>query len=296
MINSIISIFSNMSKTELFFGTVSVIGTLLAIFQTYKLKSQERELQQYKYLFDIADKSIDKEKTIEELNVLAEEKKRMDEAIKKELPLQAHLTVLSDRLKDDEKNLVVYYERYHKTKREYEILTETTHTEIPEGILKEIENQIMPDYLIKEKKDNAMRETTLLSFLSAVFFGFPLTAFLGRVTFIVLFFSIIRLFYISLPQNKKEREEFLFNSVCIFFQGVTIVASLGFIILTATGEMFEYRYESISIMISLAFLLLIPLDAFMYFYNHLRKRRKLKDKLPHDNKDEQEEKVDLKDK
>ena len=283
-----------MSKTELFFGTVSVIGTSLAIFQTYKLKNQERELQKYKFLFDIADKSIDKEKTIEELNVLAEEKKKMDEAIKTELPLRAHLTVLSDRLKDDEKNLVVYFGRYHKTKREYEQLTKTSHTEIPERILKEIENQIMPDYLIKEKKDNAMRETTLLSFLSAVLSGFPSTRFLGRLSFIALFFSLIRLFFISLPQNKKDRKEYLINTFSILLQAVTLVTILVFFALAATDKLFSYEYDTISGMIMLAVMILLPIDGVLYY--HVRKRRKLKEKLPHDNEDEQVEKDDLKDK
>ena len=103
-----------MTKLEIIFGVSSVIGLLIAVWQTIKARNQSKDLEKYKYLFELAGKNIEKEKTQEELEILKNEKQRMDEAIQKEIPRKAHLTVLYDRLKDDEGNLVTYYHRYYE--------------------------------------------------------------------------------------------------------------------------------------------------------------------------------------
>ena len=112
-----------MTKLEIIFGVSSVIGLLIAVWQTIKARNQSKDLEKYKYLFELAGKNIEKEKTQEELEILKNEKQRMDEAIQKEIPRKAHLTVLYDRLKDDEGNLVTYYHRYLETKQEYDRLS-----------------------------------------------------------------------------------------------------------------------------------------------------------------------------
>lgn len=43
------------------------------------------------------------------------------------------------------------YKRYKQTQKEYEDLQLEKKEEVPQGILEEIEEQILPTYLIKEK-------------------------------------------------------------------------------------------------------------------------------------------------
>ena len=137
-------------------GIVTIAGTLFGAISIYDARKSKKELKKYTYLFDLAEKNIDKKLTLEEINRLHEEKQAMDKIIKEEIPRQARLTVLYDRLKADEEYLSSSYNRYKQTQKEYEKLQLEEQIEIPKNILDEIEHQILPDYLIKEQRQKYM--------------------------------------------------------------------------------------------------------------------------------------------
>lgn len=112
----------------------------------------------------------------------------MDKIVKEEIPRQARITVLYDRLKADEEYLSMSYNRYVETKKEYEKLQSENEVKIPQNILDEIEHQILPDYLIKEQKQKYMSMLTIISYA---------TAFLSIIPFLGIFsnFSIIATIY-----------------------------------------------------------------------------------------------------
>lgn len=103
-------------------GVVTIVGTLFGIISYADSKKSKKELEKYTYLFDLAEKNIDKKLTLEEIQRLHDEKKEMDKIVKEEIPRQARITVLYDRLKADEEYLSMSYNRYVETKKEYEKL------------------------------------------------------------------------------------------------------------------------------------------------------------------------------
>ena len=144
-------------------GVVTIVGTLFGIISYADSKKSKKELEKYTYLFDLAEKNIDKKLTLEEIQRLHDEKKEMDKIVKEEIPRQARITVLYDRLKADEEYLSMSYNRYVETKKEYEKLQSENEVKIPQNILDEIEHQILPDYLIKEQKQKYMSMLTIIS-------------------------------------------------------------------------------------------------------------------------------------
>lgn len=244
----------SMTKHELFFGLVTVLGTAIAIWQTIKARNQSKELARYEYLFDIADKSIDKEKTIEELKSLKEEKQKMDNAIKTELPLLARLTVLSDRLKEDEDDLVKCYKRYITTKEEYDQLSSEESIEIPPKIVSEIENHILPDYVLKEKRDGFLRQLTIISYISALFSVSWLTRYFGQIVLVASIYPLIRIFILSLPKDPTKRKKYLLSLFSKLSFGITALC----LILLCFLLFDSYSYQN-DILMGLLSIVLLPL-------------------------------------
>lgn len=112
-------------------GIATIAGTLFGAISIIDAIKSKKELEKYTYLFDLAEKNIDKTLTLEEINRLHEEKKAMDKIIKEEIPKQARITVLYDRLKADEEYLSYSYQRYKQTQKEYEKLQQEEKNEIP---------------------------------------------------------------------------------------------------------------------------------------------------------------------
>lgn len=273
-----------MSKWEIIFGAATLIGTAVGIWQTIKVKKQEKDLEKYKFLFDAAEKSIEKEKTIEELEILKNEKQMMDEAIKTELPKRAHLTVLSDRFKDDEKNVVTYYKRFTETKEEYEQLQGEVHTEIPESILKEIENQIMPQYLIKEERDACMRGITIIAYVASFFSVFNSTKILTRLLLAATIFPLLRLWQLTLPKDLEKRKEYLLTT------GFALLAVIGTVLfvgsaITYFAAMPYNDNVDIFILLSMLGLLLLLLAGGFYVSKVFKKHKKSSGTEGKDNRD-----------
>ena len=63
-------------------GIVTIAGTLFGAISIYDARKSKKELKKYTYLFDLAEKNIDKKLTLEEINRLHEEKQAMDKIIK----------------------------------------------------------------------------------------------------------------------------------------------------------------------------------------------------------------------
>ena len=231
-------------------GIATIAGTLFGAISIYDASKSKKELQKYTYLFDLAEQNIDKKLTLEEINRLHEEKQAMDKIIKEEIPRQARLTVLYDRLKADEEYLSSSYNRYKQTQKEYEKLQLEEQIEIPKNILDEIEHQILPDYLIKEQRQKYMFMLTIISYT---------TAFLAIVPIFNIFsrYSILATAY---PLLRRYSSVLFLTSVC-------------------TGYM-HYTYWRTSIDTELIFvfstplfiLLLIP-KLFKFFKNIIKKKK-----------------------
>lgn len=212
----------------------------------------------------------------------------MDEAITIELPKRAHLTVLSDRFKDDEKNVVTYYKRFSETKREYEQLQEEVNTEIPESILDEIENQIMPQYLIKEERDTCLRSIVVLAYGAFFFSFFDFSGFLYRLLLVISIVPLLRLWYLTLPKDSEKRKEYLLKT------GIGLSAGIGggFIVITFIILYYEpYHVGDHGFMLLplLGFVFLI-LAGVLYYIKAFKSHKKINRTEGKDNSDKQIEK------
>jgi len=216
-----------MSYTDIILGFITVIGTVFGLVSCLDARKSRKDLEKYSYLFDQAEKHIDKNLTLEELNRLHKEKQEMDQVIKKEIPKQARIAVLYDRLKADEEYLSASYNRYIQTKNEYINLNEEIRVEIPQKILTEIENQILPEYVIKQKKQKNMSLLTIISCSMAVFASIPVLNEFSRFFALAILYPLVKLFMLSMPKDKQERRKYILTLLYNSIFTISFLATLG---------------------------------------------------------------------
>ena len=219
-----------MDLVNIILGLMTIAGTLFGAISIFDARKSKKELEKYAYLFDLAEKNIDKSLTLDEINRLHEEKKAMDKIIKEEIPRQARITVLYDRLKADEEYLSSSYHRYKQTQKEYEQLQQEEKIEIPQNILNEIEHQILPDYLIKEQKQKFMSMLTTISYATAFLSIIPFFHWVSRYSILFTAYPLIRIIGLNMPKNRQERKKYIFNvlhnTALIIFFLLTIYSGL----------------------------------------------------------------------
>lgn len=207
-------------------GAMTIAGTLFGAISIYDARKSKRELEKYTYLFDLAEKNIDKTLTLEEINRLHEEKRAMDKIIKEEIPRQARITVLYDRLKADEEYLSSSYHRYKQTQKEYDKLQQEEKIEIPNNILNEIEHQILPNYLIKEQKQKFMSMLTTISYATAFLSVIPVFMGLSRYSIFFTAYPLIRIIGLDMPKGKQERKRYVIKILHNAFLIISLLVSI----------------------------------------------------------------------
>ena len=216
-----------MDLVNFILGIVTVVGTLFGAISIYEAKKSKKELERYTYLFELAEKNIDKDLTSEELKRLHAEKKEMDKIIKEEIPKQARITVLYDRLKADEEDLSSSYHRYKKTQKEYEELQQEK-IEIPENILEEIEYQILPNYLLKEQTQKYISMLTIISYITAFISVIPIFGIISRYSILATVYPLIRIIGLNMPKSKDERKKYIFNVIYYIIIILYIISNVYF--------------------------------------------------------------------
>lgn len=242
-------------------GIVTIAGTLFGAISIFDARKSKKELEKYSYLFDLAEKNIDKTLTLDEINRLHEEKKAMDKIIKEEIPKQARITVLYDRLKADEEYLSSSYHRYKQTQKEYEQLQQEEKIEIPQNILNEIEHQILPDYLIKEQKQKFMSMLTTISYATAFLSVIPIFNWVGRYSILFTAYPLIRIIGLGMPKNRQERRKYILN----VFHNIILIIS--FLLTIYSGLLsfayYDYHYGSLFIDLDAVFQITLPIFLFL---------------------------------
>lgn len=248
-----------MDLVNVILGVATILGTLFGMFSYADSKKSKKELEKYTYLFDLAEKNMDKTLTLEEIQRLHDEKKEMDKIVKEEIPRQARITVLYDRLKADEEYLSISYNRYIQTKKEYDKLKQENSTEIPRQILEEIESQILPDYLIKAQKQKYMSMLTIISYTTAFLSIIPVLGVLGNFSIIATAYPLFCIIKLEMPRDKHEQKRYILSLLYI------VLLLLLFLTTVCTGYLiyFEHwhsNYTELVFMISAPLLIiaLIP--------------------------------------
>lgn len=213
--NSVLNTFAEIIQNNIILSIATLIGTIFGVWGFVNSRKSKKEIKRYEYLFQIADQNIDKNLSEEELDNL---KKQKDEAqkkveslnniIKNDIPLEAQRTILADKLKDQEFALGQLFEKYQKTKEEYEEIAKIENS-IPEYILREIENHILPDYLIQQQKNRYMSMLTIISYVSAILSVVPIVRSFGSFAIIFSLYPLLMIFKLNLPKNKQDRTKYI---------------------------------------------------------------------------------------
>lgn len=257
-------------------GIMTIASTLFGAISIYDARKSKKELNKYTYLFDLAEKNIDKNLTLDELNRLREEKQAMDKVIKEEIPRQARITVLYDRLKADEEYLSQSYNRYKQTQEEFQKLQQEEKIQIPKKILTEIEQQILPNYFIKEQKQKNMSMLTIISYATAFLSMIPIVNVFSRYLIIFTIFPLIRIIGLDMPKDRRERTKYILNIFHSFALIILFALNTYLGLLLYQQYHYPYRRRDIDLDIILPMTLLIFLFLLVPKVINIHKNRKNK--------------------
>lgn len=149
------------------FGVVSLVGV---VFGYVSWKSGSKNKKVYGYLFELAEKSLDKEETErtlaqrkKEVDIMSERITALQERIREDIPKEAQRAVLKDRFDSEVTFLRQLYGSATEIGQKLSAMGESA--EIPPEIRKFIEREISPEYMLREKRSN------LKTYLSVIMAG-----------------------------------------------------------------------------------------------------------------------------
>lgn len=213
-----------------FFGVAGVIGTLITIYTIYQ-SHKSKKLQDF--IYKQAQIVLEKEsheqklfKTKEELTSVEARLTNLQKQIQKDLPIEARRAVLKDRLEESLENLMRYFDDVKATKTKLLNLGEQPN--ISEDLLKSIQAEIEPRFLLKEKIATYQTFLTVVSTLSGLAFAllpYPIKNYVGG-TFLLIGLPIVILI-LQLTIVKRSRDK----------QKTTLVIKLG---LSAVGTVLTF--------------------------------------------------------
>jgi len=219
----------------LVFGLIGLIGTFLAILTW---RSHKKTKQIYDYLFNIADKNIEKDITEAEISKKKDEVEiasmrisELQEQIRKDIPIEAKRAVLKDRLNSQIEQLKLLLDSTKIIQKNLNKIGESS--QIPSEIFKAIENEISPEYIIREKRSNLktiLMMITTAAAISSTLLPYPL----GRgISWFVLLLGVPVLISLikTMPRNQISQIKIIQYSYLLFFIGSMLLIFIGIIFL-----------------------------------------------------------------
>ncbi len=150
--------------------SVAAVGTILGVIAWRQARATNRINQ---FLFQQAEKNIDKNLTEEELREKRSEVTQISEQItalrnriEVEIPIEAKRTVLRDRLDGNIKNLHQTLNATLDIKRQLETLG--TSADIPPDLLKAVKAEILPEYIETAQHEQLKSYLIILLVVSAM--------------------------------------------------------------------------------------------------------------------------------
>lgn len=239
---------------SLVIGLVGIVGTFYTIKAFTDSKKNKREID---YLIDIAGKNIRKDITEKEIK---EKKKNLKEysnkiielqnKIKNEIPQQARLALLKDKLNTETELLISTYESIKKINSE--LKSKEKINDIPQEIKKAIENEINPTYLQKEKQSKLKNYITILTTLAAILAAAvppPLNRIVSIPIFIILIPPLFKFAKSYIPKDRESRRAFIFKYLMRLPLSVGLIAVMYFAILLVFHVNGFYRLFQYDILI-----------------------------------------------
>jgi hypothetical protein len=246
-----------------------IVGVLGAAIATYALLESRKKDRIRDYLFELAEKNLDKKITEEQL---AERKREVKEAsdrieslqkrIEREIPLEAKRTVLKDRLDMNISALHQTLLAVRALKQDLEGLGSSS--DIPPDLLKSVEREISPEYLITAKRESLKTYLTIVMTASAVLSSavpfYEIRLLIQTPLLLLGAFILLALAKVSLPKQRSKEHRVMLQVLWVSLSIVgTIVSAL---LLLAAFVIWKHDREPSLIMGGIA-LLVIGLTAFL---------------------------------
>lgn len=206
---------------------IAIIGFVISIFSAiYPIYTRHSDRKVYNFVFSYVKKNIDKALTDEEINqsknILEDLKNKINQATI-ELPKEARKIVLKDRINNLQLSLIKDVENLKELDKSLKNLEK--ETSIDSKLLKEIEDVIQPNYIIKEKKQKLLNLLTLFTTISTILLTLPIPKYFGMLFALFALFTILRMsIYFLKPLYNKH--ELLILRIVMFIFGVLIAFSL----------------------------------------------------------------------
>jgi len=150
--------------------TVGVLGAAFGIIAWLDGRRKDRV---YKYLFEAAEKNIDKNLTDEQIKFSRSEAARASEQIEElrkrietEIPLEAKRTVLKDRIDANIVTLQATLTSTLELRNQLSALGETP--DIPRELLKAVEAEVLPEYVRNSQRETLKTYLIIVTSISAL--------------------------------------------------------------------------------------------------------------------------------
>jgi len=237
---------NNNNSSEFFNYIVGVIGIIGAGITFYAFYQSRKSKKLQDFVFKQAQIALEKESTQEKLNQTKEElftvENRLIELqnqIQKDLPIEARKAVLKDRLEESLENLKKYYDDVVSTKSK--LLKLGISNIISEELLKNIQQEIEPRFIIKERISTFKTYLTLISTIAGIAFAilpYPLDNYVG-VTLLLfglpLVVQIGRLYLIKNSKDKQTTNLKIKIILSLFGTFITLISSVFFWLIIANS-------------------------------------------------------------
>ena len=167
---------------------LGLVGTILGIYQYLK---NNKELQEYKYLFKVAEQHVDLEDKKSQIDNYESQIAHMKKALNEQIPTEAKKIALKGILDNELQVLSTTYTKVKSLQAELEVLTPENDDET-EKLMKNVNKIIEPAYS-RKRIDNLLSTVFYLvsifsSFLSMVL---PYTIYQMIIVIILLFQLIV---------------------------------------------------------------------------------------------------------
>lgn len=189
-----------------FFNIVGVISLIVGILAFIDGRSAKKSAKSEKaireYLFDVAEKNIDKELTENHINQLKQVETELSGAINGQIPILAKKTSLINSLEELKNSIAQNYIEYHHIQEELKKLDIET-AEIPTQISDIVVKNILPDYYRRKEKEKNLIIIAVLFLMYIIISNVPLLSFFQYLIAIFMYNPLSSLLELTFPKNRK---------------------------------------------------------------------------------------------
>lgn len=186
-------------------GVISlIVGILAFIDGKVAKKNAKNEKTIREYLFDVAEKNIDKELTENHINQLKQVETELSGAINEKIPILAKKTSLINSLEELKNSIAQNYVEYNHIQEKLKNLDVET-AEIPKQISDIVVKNILPDYYRRKEKEKNLIIIAVLFLIYIIISNVPIFYIFQYLIAILMYNPLASLLELTFPKNRKWR-------------------------------------------------------------------------------------------